>query len=89
MADLIVASGFQGDALVFEYDSVSRICFAIRVDDPNNVLPELRIVKQGITSDPTTGTIRYALPVNRRFSIDVEADWPKINSFGSRYKALT
>lgn len=86
MADLVVASSWRGERIVFEYDEATRVCFAIRVDDPNGDLPEVRIVKQGLSSNPTTGTIRYALPANRRFSIDADSEWPRF-SFGVKARA--
>lgn len=86
MADFLVASGWQGDALVLEYDPATRMVTAIRVDDPNLVLPAWRVTKSGLVQQTSTGSWRLAIPTNKQFSVDTESAWPSIN-FGSKTKA--
>lgn len=84
MAEAVISAGCQGTKLVLEYDDATGTVLAIRVDDPNGVLPKISVRKQALTLD-AEGSYRYVLPANRRFSYTNDSEWPTFN-FGSVYK---
>ena len=93
MADWVIAAGriADGDRLVLEYDEVTGDVLAIRVDDPNGIMPWLTLEKTGLTLE-WVGANRYVLPVNQRFNVNLTGgkptriDIPRVK-FGRRRRA--